>query len=63
MKLRTLVEDEERVMLHKGIEMPFSGEYGKHFKPGTYKCKRCGASLFSSKDKFDAHCSWPKKLF
>jgi methionine-R-sulfoxide reductase len=59
MKLNKLTPEEERVMVHKGTEMPFSGEYEKNFKPGTYFCKRCGAPLYRSKDKFDAKCGWP----
>jgi methionine-R-sulfoxide reductase len=39
--------------------MPFSGEYEKNFDEGTYVCKRCGAPLYNSKDKFDARCGWP----
>lgn len=59
MKLKKLTPEEERVILHKGTEMPFSGEYESNFKPGTYVCKRCGAELYRSEDKFDARCGWP----
>jgi peptide methionine sulfoxide reductase msrA/msrB len=54
-----LTPDEERVIVHKGTETPFSGKYDKHFEPGMYTCKRCGAGLFRSEDKFDAGCGWP----
>lgn len=54
-----LTKEEERVILHKGTEAPFTGEYDDFFKPGTYVCKRCGAPLYRSKDKFDSGCGWP----
>ena len=56
---RKLTRAEERVIVHKGTERPFSGEYETSFQPGTYSCKRCGASLYRSEDKFDARCGWP----
>ncbi len=58
-KLRKLTKQEEDVIVHKGTEAPFSGKYDSNFRPGTYVCKRCGAPLYSSEDKFDAHCGWP----
>ncbi len=59
MKFNKLTPEEESVILHKGTEMPFSGEYEHNFKPGTYVCKRCNALLYRSDDKFDARCGWP----
>ncbi|VVB76818.1 Peptide methionine sulfoxide reductase MsrB [uncultured archaeon] len=59
MKLQKLTAEEEEVIVHKGTERPFSGEYDRNFKPGMYVCKRCGAPLYRSEDKFDARCGWP----
>ncbi len=59
MKMNKLTPEEERVIVGKGTEAPFTGEYDNFFKPGTYVCRRCGAPLYRSKDKFDAHCGWP----
>ncbi|HLE48500.1 MAG TPA: methionine-R-sulfoxide reductase [Patescibacteria group bacterium] len=54
-----LTDEEKRVILDKGTEKPFTGQYDNFFKVGVYKCKRCGANLYRSDDKFEAHCGWP----
>lgn len=58
-KYNSLTKEEEKVIVHKGTEMPYSGKYYKHKEPGTYICKRCNAPLYRSNDKFDSHCGWP----
>ena len=57
--LRELTPEEERVMVHKGTEAPFSGQYCEHKGEGVYTCKRCGARLFESKTKFESGTGWP----
>jgi methionine-R-sulfoxide reductase len=59
MEYNTLTKDEERVIVHKGTEMPFTGEYTHNKETGTYLCRRCNTPLYTSSDKFDSHCGWP----
>lgn len=54
-----LTQEEERVLLGKGTERPFSGVFWDHWQKGTYACRNCGAPLYTSGDKFDAGCGWP----
>jgi methionine-R-sulfoxide reductase len=58
-KLNTLTPEEERVIVRKGTERPFTGEYVSFKGNGTYVCRRCETPLYRSEDKFDAHCGWP----
>ncbi|HSG91417.1 MAG TPA: methionine-R-sulfoxide reductase [Pseudomonadales bacterium] len=57
--LNPLTPTEQRVILQKGTEAPFTGEYDDHFEAGTYVCRQCEAPLYRSADKFQAHCGWP----
>lgn len=59
MKYNKLSPEEERIIIHKGTERPFTGKYTDNKEAGTYICKRCNAPLYRSEDKFDSHCGWP----
>jgi len=59
MKYNKLTPEEEEVIVRKGTESPFSGEYCQHKEAGTYHCKRCDAPLFRSEHKFESACGWP----
>jgi methionine-R-sulfoxide reductase len=54
-----LTPEEEYVILQKGTERPFTGEYNKHYEKGTYVCRRCNTALYESDTKFDSGCGWP----
>lgn len=54
-----LTPEEEAVIINRRTEMPYSGKYDSFFEKGTYICRQCGALLYRSDDKFDAHCGWP----
>lgn len=55
----TLTPEEKRVIIDKGTEMPFTGEYNNHKEPGTYVCRQCDTPLYRSEDKFSSGCGWP----
>lgn len=59
MKHNKLTPEEERVIVSKGTEAPFSGEYNDFFKKGIYVCRRCDNSLYTSEAKFKSGCGWP----
>jgi peptide-methionine (R)-S-oxide reductase len=58
-RFNPLSAEESRVILGKGTERPFTGEYTDLKDPGTYVCRRCNAPLYRSEDKFASDCGWP----
>lgn len=59
MSYKELTPQEQHVILNKGTERPFTGEYDEFFETGIYACKQCSAPLYRSEDKFPSHCGWP----
>ncbi|MCD8476693.1 MAG: methionine-R-sulfoxide reductase [Sulfurospirillum sp.] len=59
MNLNPLTPEEEYIIVHKGTEMPYSGEYNDFYETGVYHCKRCNAPLYRSSSKFKSGCGWP----
>jgi peptide-methionine (R)-S-oxide reductase len=54
-----LTPEEFQVLRKAGTERPFSSEFETDTTPAVYSCRACGAELFRSDTKFDAHCGWP----
>jgi methionine-R-sulfoxide reductase len=57
--MNKLTEEEKRVIINKGTEAPFLGEYMNNKETGVYVCRQCEAPLYNSKDKFESDCDWP----
>ena len=47
------------VVVNKGTERPFTGEYWDSHYSGVYLCVVCGNELFASGTKFDSRTGWP----
>lgn len=56
---KPLDADEKAVILDRATERAFTGDFDKNKEAGAYTCKRCGAALYRSTDKFDSGCGWP----
>jgi methionine-R-sulfoxide reductase len=57
--MKKLTLQEKAIIVDKGTEPPFSGEYVDNKLPGTYVCRQCEAKLYESENKFDSDCGWP----
>lgn len=56
---KQLTSDEAYVIVNKGTEAPWKGEYTDNHAEGEYHCRRCDAKLFESDAKFDSGSGWP----
>ncbi len=56
---KKLTAAQQRIIINKSTERPFSGKYNDHYEKGTYTCARCGAKLYESSSKFKSGCGWP----
>ena len=59
MNFNDLTPEEERIIIHKATEPPFTGKYENFSDEGSYFCKRCGTELYKSDSKFHSGCGWP----
>ncbi len=59
MNYNKLTPEQERVIVNKATEAPFTGKYDDFYEDGTFICRRCNSPLFSSKSKFNSGCGWP----
>lgn len=59
MQFNKLTPEEERIILYKGTERPFTGALLNNKAEGLYVCRRCDTPLYTSESKFESHCGWP----
>ena len=54
-----LTPEEEKIIVGKETEKPFSGQYDHFFEEGIYYCRRCDTPLYMAATKFNSGCGWP----
>ena len=54
-----LTLEERQIIVEKGTERAWSGDYLANTNNGLYVCKACNNPLFNSDSKFKSNCGWP----
>ena len=54
-----LTLEEREIIIEKGTEKAWSGNYLTNNDKGLYVCKACNNPLFNSDSKFKSNCGWP----
>ena len=54
-----LTSEEREIIVKKGTERAWSGNYLANTDNGMYVCKACNNPLFNSDSKFKSNCGWP----
>ena len=54
-----LTKTEREIIVKRGTERAFSGNYVDLYEAGLYVCKACNNPLFESESKFKSNCGWP----
>ena len=54
-----LTKAEREIIVERGTERAFSGDYIDLYEAGLYVCKACNNPLFKSESKFKSNCGWP----
>ena len=54
-----LTKAEREIIVNRGTERAFSGDYVDLYEAGLYVCKACNNPLFESESKFKSNCGWP----
>jgi len=54
-----LTDAQKRVLLERGTEAPFSGEFYLDRGEGVYHCANCDNPIFRTSEQYDAGCGWP----
>ena len=59
MSYNKLNNEEAQVLLDKGTERAFTGEYNDFKLEGSFICRQCNNPLYHTSSKFDSGCGWP----
>jgi len=54
-----LTLEEREIIVEKGTEKAWSGNYITNTEQGMYVCRACNNPLFNSDSKFKSNCGWP----